>query len=100
MDERERRFQRKEYEKKKNVEAYYGKLPGTEFGAELIKMELQSRKGKLNMQGIEWLKKPIPKNGKMYANFGKRKEEEEARKAANQFMKKRKVLQQQKIEAE
>ena len=55
MDERERRFQRKEYEKKKNVEAYYGKLPGTEFGAELIKMELQSRKVKLDMMGIEWL---------------------------------------------
>ena len=83
-------MRRQKYDKTKNVEAYYGKLPGTEFGAELIKMELQNRRNKLDMEGIEWTPKPIPKNGKMYVSFGKKKEEEESRKAANQFIKKRK----------
>ena len=39
-------------DKKRNVDSHYGKMPGTEFGAELIKDEFNNRRKKMNSLGI------------------------------------------------
>ena len=49
------------------IRSHLGKVSGTEFGAELIKVELRHRNRKMCSMGIDFLENPSPMKGSVYS---------------------------------